>query len=269
VSLYNDILAHLFDPASVAGAFFYAALVVVAGWILGKILSLTVHRYLNKADAAGMDSTSVRFLAQLAKVAVYLMALLVYVMVIPSLQSLGTAWLASVGVVSLVIGLATQTTLSNLVSGIALILYRPFRIGDRIQVATPAGPEIGVVESIDLGYTSLRTPDGRRVVIPNSIVTSQTNLNFSRSNSHVLIEISVTVTPESNTEDARNILIAAAKGIQKITKVNGCFITNLTAQGAVVMLSAFCLDPGDVAGIKSDLLENAQKQFAAKGIQLA
>lgn len=262
-------LNNLFDPATFAGAAFYAAVLVVLAWIVGGILHLAISKYLDKAKAAGIDSTSVQFVGHLVRGLVYIAVFLVYAHLIPALQSLGTTWLASVGIVSVVIGLATQSTLSNLVAGISLILYRPFRVGDRIQVTTPAGPEIAVVENIDLGYTSLRTPDGRRIVLPNSIVTNQTNINFSRSNPHVLLETTVILAQEADIDRARKILLDIAKGIPMITKINGCFVTGFSSQGIVLNFSTMCLDPGDVAQIKSDVLEKAKKQFDAAGIQIA
>jgi small conductance mechanosensitive channel len=258
----------ILDPSTALGALFYGVIVIVLAWIAGSLLHVTIHRYLDKAEAAGTDSTSVRFLGQLARVVVYILAFALYTYLIPPLHSLGTAWLASVGLFSVIIGLATQSTLSNLVSGISIILYRPFRIGDRVQVTTPAGPEIGVVESIDLGYTSLRAPDGRRVVLPNSLVASQTNINFSRNLAHVLLELSITVPQGKDIDPARKIFLDAAKDIPKITKVNGCFITSISKEGAVLMLSVMCFDPGDIASIKSTILEKVKKELDAAGIQV-
>jgi small-conductance mechanosensitive channel len=185
------------------------------------------------------------------------------------LQKLGTAWLASVGVVSVVVGLAAQSTLSNLVSGISLVLYRPVRIGDRVQVAAPTGTEIGIVQSIDLGYTTLRTADGRRLVIPNATIASQTSINLSLSQPILPCGVALTVAGGGDIGQARKIFLEVAWAIPKIAKVEGCFVTGVSSQGMVLTLTASCADPGDVTQIKSDLLENTKKQFDAAGIKLA
>jgi small conductance mechanosensitive channel len=269
VPLYYYFLNNIFDPATLPGVIFYAVLIAIIAWIIGRILAVAVHRSLHRADMKGMDPTSIRFLGELSKVLVYILAFISYARLIPALQSMGDAWLASVSVISLVVGLAMQGTLSNLVAGIALILYRPFRIGDRIQILTPAGPEIGTVESIDLGYTSLCTPDGRRIVLPNSVATTQTNVNFSRGNSHILTEIGVTITDANDVDRARNIFLDAAKSVSKITKVNGCFVTGITAQGTVLTLSVMFADPGDTAQIKSDVLIRTRKELDGAKIKIA
>jgi small-conductance mechanosensitive channel len=100
---------------------------------------------------------------------------------IPALAGLGTAWLASAGILSVIIGLAAQNTLGNLIAGISLLLYRPFNVGDYLQVTAPTGLEAGLVESINLGYTLLKTNDNRFVVVPNSIMASQTHINLTSS----------------------------------------------------------------------------------------
>jgi small-conductance mechanosensitive channel len=86
-----------------------------------------------------------------------------------------------VSVISVVLGLAAQNTLGNLVAGIAVLLYRPFRVGDTVQVTAPRGSETGVVESITLGYIVLVTPDNRRVMVPNSAVMNQTTVNLTQA----------------------------------------------------------------------------------------
>jgi len=87
--------------------------------------------------------------------------------------------LTGVSVVSVVLGLAAQNTLGNLVSGVALLLYRPFRVGDTIEVTAPKGHETGVVDSISLGFTILVTSDHRRVMVPNSAIMNQTTVNLT------------------------------------------------------------------------------------------
>ena len=129
---------------------------VFGAWLAGRAVRLAVHRYLDKTERAGADPTGIRFLGKLANLGVYICAFLVYSHIVPALKDLGSASLASMGVLSVVLGLAAQSTLGNLISGISLVLYRPFKLGDQLQVPVPTGTETGVVESINLGYTVLR-----------------------------------------------------------------------------------------------------------------
>ncbi len=79
----------------------------------------------------------------------------------PSLRSLETALLTGASVASIVVGLAAQNTLGSLIAGVSLLLYRPFEVGDRAQIAAPTGVETGVVERLTLGYTILAAANGK------------------------------------------------------------------------------------------------------------
>jgi hypothetical protein len=100
---------------------------------------------------------------------------------IPPLRA-GTALLASAGILSIV--LVAQTTLANLFAGVWIALYEPFRIGDRLIFPAREGPEIATVESITPGNSILRTSEHRLVVVPSSVMATQTIINLSSSSQY-------------------------------------------------------------------------------------
>jgi small-conductance mechanosensitive channel len=171
----------LTDPKTFLGAVLYALVFLFFAWLFGRASHLAVQRLFTKDTHNRVDRTAVKFLAQFARFAVYIFAFISYAHLVPALAGLGTAWLASAGILSVIIGLAAQNTLGNLIAGISLLLYRPFNVGDHLQVTAPTGLETGLVESINLGYTLLKTDDNRRVVVPNSIMASQTHINLTSS----------------------------------------------------------------------------------------
>jgi small-conductance mechanosensitive channel len=99
-----------------------------------------------------------------------LASFLIYAHLIPELRALGTALLAGVSVVSVVLGLAAQSTLGNLVAGVSLVLYRPVRVGDSVQLNSPKGLITATVERVSLGYTVLRDADSSEIIVPNSVM---------------------------------------------------------------------------------------------------
>jgi small-conductance mechanosensitive channel len=200
---------------------------------------------------------------------VYIFAFLVYSHIVPALQHLGTAWLTSMGVLSVVVGLAAQSTLGNLISGISLVLYRPFKLGDRIQVSVPSGTEIGTVENINLGYTVLRTTDDRRLVIPNNTMASQTSINLSMARKGAPCNLTLILASTTDPAPARKILTELAKAHPKTIAVDGCNVTALSGSGTTLTLTVWCADPDTAALLKSDLLEAAKKQFDTAGIKIA
>jgi small conductance mechanosensitive channel len=257
------------DPGTWLGAAILAVIFLAVAMLVGRAVRLAIHRYLDKTERAGADPTGIRFLGQLANMGVYIFAFLVYSHIVPALQHLGTAWLTSMGVLSVVLGLAAQTTLGNLISGISLVLYRPFKLGDRIQVSGPAGTEIGMVESINLGYTVLRTNDERRLVIPNSTMAGQTSINLSQTRKGAACVLTINLAAASDPAPARKILVDLAKAHPKTIAVDGCNVTAVSGSGTALTLNVWCADADTAAVLKSDLLESAKKQFDAAGIKIA
>jgi small-conductance mechanosensitive channel len=249
------------------GALVYALIFGVIAWLVGRALRKAVRRILARDTHAYMDRTAVNFLAQLAQIGVYLFAFISYAHIIPALSSLGTAWLASVSVISVIVGLAAQNTLGNLIAGISLLLYRPFKVGDRLQVTAPTGLETGCVESLNLGYTILKTDDNRRVVIPNSAMASQTTINLSGGDPQVLATVPITINYETDIDQARAILLELAGQHPSVKKVVGCPVTQWSASGLVLSLMAWCADADAAGAFKFDLLEQARKRFTAAGIR--
>ena len=256
------------DPAKPLGALLYAFVFGLVAWLIGRALRLAVQRVLARDKRALVDRTTVNFLAQLAQIGVWLFAFISYAHLVPALSGIGTAWLTSVSVISVILGLAAQNTLGNLVAGISLLLYRPFKVGDRLLVTAPSGPEAGVVESLNLGYTVLKTDDNRRVVVPNSAMASQTTINLLAENPRAICSVPIGIGYDADLEKARAILLDLARKHPKTLEVCGCPVTQLGPTGIVLSPTVWCADQPTAGGVKSDLLEQAIKRFTAEGIAL-
>jgi small-conductance mechanosensitive channel len=181
---------------------------------------------------------------------------------------MGKTWLTSLGLASVVVGLAAQNTLGNLIAGISLVLYRPFEIGNHLQVAAPSGVETGIVESINLGYTVLRTSDERRLVIPNSLMASQTCINLSLSEQRAACVVSVPLEHAADVEKARHILLDVARKNPRAVGAPGCRITGLGRNGVTLTLTAWAANSLAAPDMKSDILEAAKKEFDEAGIKI-
>jgi len=146
---------------------------IIAILILASVLVRTAHwsinRYVNRsAFALCSNPANYRFLQRATTFLIYATALTIIAHLIPGLEKLASTLLASAGILSVVIGLATQQTFGNLVSGIFIIVYKPFRVGDTIQLFN--GNQ-GSVEDITLQFTVIRNPENRRIFVPNSVIS--------------------------------------------------------------------------------------------------
>jgi len=266
--LVQFVEKELLSPAALFGAIFYAAAFAAAAWILGRLLKMAITRAMTKDHRGLVDRTAAPFVAQLLVAVIYVLAVLLYVQLVPQLRGIGTALLAGAGVASIVLGLAAQNTLGNLISGMTLLLYRPFQVGDRVQVTAPTGLETGVVEVITLGYTILRTGDNRRIVVPNSTMANQVTVNLTSRDPQIIVSVPVRVSYAADLEKARGILMRLAKQHPHVRDVVGCPLTALGESSVTLTVQAWCLDAGFAKQVEFDLLEQVKKQFQDEGVEI-
>jgi small-conductance mechanosensitive channel len=114
---------------------------------------------------------------------------------------------ASVGLLGIILGLAAQTTVANLVSGIVLAFVQPLRLGDRVHVAQ----ELGVVEEIGLFYTQIRTWDNRRLLIPNKLLSNEVIKNYTVRDPRMPASLVFRLQDLAQLVKARDVLLDVAR----------------------------------------------------------
>jgi small-conductance mechanosensitive channel len=129
--------------------------------------------------------------------------------------------------------------------------------------------ETGAVESLTLGYTYLKTDDNRRVVVPNSLMASQTNINLTANDPRVICSVLIGISCDSDLDKARAILIDLAGRHPKAGQICGCPLTQLGSSGVVLSLDVWCADALAAITFRCDLLEQAAKRFGLEGIHLS
>src|SRR5271156_4442326 len=211
-----DVLS-LVKPDTLWGALAYLVVFVVVAMLLSKALRAAVHAAMTREGH--IDRTTISFLQQICTALIWV---ILYAHLIPELRSMGTALLAGASVASVVIGLAAQSTLGNLVAGIAITIYRPVPLGDTLQVATPTGTDIGTVELISLGYTTLRAPAGHLIVLPNSSAASQVIINLNSTFTPWPIVITIRLSRNTDQDAARKLAVSVAKEHAGDKSVIGC-----------------------------------------------
>lgn len=257
-----------FNWARIIEALLTAMAFLLIAVIASRTLRAAVRRVLERDERGLIDRTAASFLTQLAQTGIYFLALIFYAHMIPELRALGTGLLASVSVVSVVIGFAAQNTLGNLIAGFSLLLYRPFRLGDVVQVTAPTGLETGAVETLTLGYTTLRTADNRRVVVPNSAMATQVTVNLTARDPRVMAVVSVGIAYDADIDKARRVLVQLAQVHPRVEEVVGCPVTRLGDSSVVLALQVWCANAGTAQGVEYDLYEQAKKRFDEEGIEI-
>lgn len=166
--MFHHAISDFFDPANPLGAVTYALVFLFLAILTGRLVNVLARH----SQSHLSDLTALRFTTQLLRVLIYLLAFIIYSRMIPALKELGTTLLTGVSVAGVVIGIAAQSTLSNLVAGFSLVMYRPFHVGDEVQLTTPKGLTTGTVTNLSLGYTMLHDKEGQEIIVPNSVMSS-------------------------------------------------------------------------------------------------
>jgi len=161
-------LPHFFDPTSLSGALVYAVLFFGLAFFVARLVRISLKR----ATKFFPDTAEAIFVAQLIQFIVFLSAIILYAHLIPALRSLGTALLTGASVASIIVGLASQSSLGNVIAGFSIFLFQRFHIGDRLQLNTPKGLASGTVEALTLGYTTLRTSENEEIMVPNNVMAN-------------------------------------------------------------------------------------------------
>ena len=145
----------------------------IAIFIIGRIgisvLVRLIGRMLKRSNA---DETLVKFLISLTRIT---LLTFLFIIVLGALGVQTASFIAVLGAAGLAVGFALQGSLSNFASGVMLIIFRPFKAGDYVE----AGGTSGTVEQIAIFSTIMKTPDNKRVIIPNSKITGDTITNYS------------------------------------------------------------------------------------------
>ncbi len=167
---------------------------LIARWVAGRLASL-VEKGLNKRN---FDNTLTKFFARMTRVAVMVFAVLGCLGVFGIETASFAAVLAAAG---LAVGLAFQGTLSNFASGIMLLVFRPFKVGQVIRVAG----EVGTVDEIELFTTTLNTPDNRRLILPNSSIFGATIENLTHHDQR-RVNVDVGTDYGADVDETRSVL---------------------------------------------------------------
>ena len=179
--------------------------VVLVILILTIVFAKLIKKAMSKKDHfIKMDPTQYKFLSHFLSGIVYFIGILLALYSVPALRGLGTSILAGSGVLAVVIGFASQQALSNIISGIFIALFKPFRIGDRLRLEGKGF--FGIVEDITLRHTVIRTFENKRIIIPNSVISAEIVENENIIESKVVKYFDMGISYDSDVNQAIQII---------------------------------------------------------------
>lgn len=265
---------------SLVGSVVFAVLVLVITFLLAKLVNRVMRRLVERHRKTNSGAATVLgFVRYIAVAAIYFAGVMVVVYSIPLLSSAVRTLLTAGGVIAVVAGLAAQEALGSVVSGMMILAFKPFRMGDVVRYID--NDISGVIEEITLHHTAIRTWENKRVIIPNSKMNSSIIENADYADSKVCVFMQVGVTYESDIDLAKKLLTEEilrqpnfldvrtpeqkAAGVPPVQVV----VLELADSAVTLRASLWAKDNSTAFSLKCAVLENIKKLYEQNGIDIA
>ncbi|MFY0638284.1 mechanosensitive ion channel family protein [Maricaulis maris] len=255
-----ETLATLVETGIAAGTnVVLAAIILIVGLMIAGSVRKAIRSAVYKSER--MDDTLGAFFGSLAYYGIMAMV------VIAMLGTFGiptTSFVATLGAASLAIGLALQGTLSNLAAGVMLILFRPYRLGDWVELAGTSG----AVKEITLFTTVLATGDNKKIIVPNGKSWGDTITNYS-ANPTRRVDLVFSIDYGDDITKAQEVITQVLSDDARVHADPAVF-TAVTAHGESsvdIVARAWC-DTGDYWGVHFDAMKNVKEAFDKNSISI-
>ena len=254
-----------------------SGIVLVLTFIAGVLFKRGYNRFImNSSTRISEDPTKYRFIGHIGVAIIYLVGIGIAISMIPGLRSLAQSLLAGAGIAAVIIGFASKDAFSNIVSGFFIIVFRPFKINDRLKVKEFSG----VVEDITLRHTVIRNSTNERIVVPNTIMGNEFLVNSDLKDTRNCRLLDFGIDYKSSVELARKIIREEAEkhplridprnSSQKEAGSEEIPIRVIGLGDHAIKLRAWVWAANTPDGfvLYCDLLESIMKRFEAEGVEM-
>lgn len=257
----------------------FSIIVLVVAFVLGRIVRFIVGRFF-KAGARKLkvDPTRYNFFKNASDLIILLIAIVIIFRSVPSLHTFGNTLLTGAGILAAIVGFASQSAFSNIVSGVFLVIFRPFSVGDRVKIGQLYA---GDVEDITLRHTVIRDFENKRIIIPNTVISNEVIINSTITDEKVCMFVEFAISLEADIGKAQKIIqeestkhpycidnrteVELAKGEPPVmVRVMG--FTELATQLRAFVWAA---NPNNGFDLKCDLHKSIKQRFDQEGIEMA
>ncbi len=261
----------------------WKTVIIIAAILIGSIIITKIVRwiidktFISGSNNLNVDPTRYKFFKNAASLIILLVALGSIVLLIPKLKALAITIFAGAGIMVVFIGLAAQEAFSNIVGGIFIVMFRPFRVGDLIKVGSL---DYGIVEDITLRHTVIINFENKRIIIPNAVISSDVIINDSIDDENVCRMIEFGISYDSDVELATKIIQEVASkhprcidvrtDEDKKNKAPQVNVRVLSFGDSSVNLRAevWTNDPFRARRMHTDINKSVKKRFDIEGVEI-
>ena len=248
-------------------------LIILATLIVGYIANRLMTRLVNRStEVMTKDPTNYKFIKHVALACIYLVGFAIAIYSVPNLRTLAGSFLAGAGILAVAVGFAAQHALSNIISGVFIVIFKPFRINDRLAIQLHQG----VVEDITLRHTVIRNFENRRIIIPNSVISNEIIVNADFGDDKIVRWIDMSISYKSDIDRAKQIMAEevlahplhidprSPEDIEMGVPEVIVRVINLMDSSVNLRAWAWGKDAPDAFVLGCDLLESIKKRFDAE-----
>ena len=233
--------------------------ILIVGWIIAGMANRTIRRVMGKREK--VDPLLAGFVASLVK---YLILAFTIVAVLNQFGVQTASLIALLGAAGLAVGLALQGTLSNVAAGIMLLILRPIRVGDFVDI----GSTLGTVDEIGLFVTSMHTPDNIAMVIPNSQIWGTTIKNFTQNDTR-RVDMIFGISYSDDMDKAVQIINSLIAADERFLKEPEPLVAVAElADSSVNIYARPWVNRADFFAAKLDLTKKVKERFDAEGVSI-
>ncbi|MCO6492186.1 MAG: mechanosensitive ion channel family protein [Phaeodactylibacter sp.] len=255
------------------------SLAIVAGTLLvAFIFNRLFRRFIRKNSLLiRNDPTNYVFLRHAITAVIYVVGFSWAVYSLPSLRTVASSLLAGAGILAVAVGFASQHALSNIISGVFIVIFKPFGVNDRLRFQNGLQ---GVVEDITLRHVVIRDFENRRILIPNSVISEEIIINADFGDDSICKFLEIDISYDSDIDRARAIMQEEA--LKHPLKIDGRTPEQIEAGRPEIPVRVIALgeyyvrlrayvwarNNAEAFELGCDLLESIKKRFDREGIEI-
>ncbi|PHR74514.1 MAG: mechanosensitive ion channel protein MscS [Lutibacter sp.] len=275
----KDFFDNLFDLDQFWNISLYIIGIVFVAWIVSRIVRFIIRKIISKRNQTrkrDYSTTSLKFLMNSVKFFAGVIGILIIIFTIPIFRAKAAFIFSGAGILAAIIGFAAQAAISNLIAGAFIVIFKPFRVGDFIRLDNL---RVGIVEDITLRHTVINNFENKRLIIPNSVISTESVLNHTIEDHKVLSFNDFNIGLYADVDLARKII---QEEIQKLNYIidnpdskisknkNNSDVRFISSDDNKVLLRAYVWmnEPFEEYRNRAILFEKVHKRFTTEGIEL-
>lgn len=251
-------------------------------FVFAAIIRKLIDMYLKKSsEEINTKKTNFILIKYMASIGIYGIGFSIAIYMVPPLEKLAVSLFAGAGIIAVVIGFASQKAFSNIISGVFIAMFKPFRVGDRIRFGTTNG----IVEDITLRHTILRNYENKRFIVPNAVISDEIIENYHIEDEKICKILELGISYDSDINKAIKIIQSEAikhpdymeykhpdlLDNKNSTKDKDTIIVRVVGWGdSSINLKAWiwAKNPGAAFRMGCDLYKSIKERFDKEGIEI-